>query len=198
MEMGMDKSYPVSINYGLSLAEMIAAGKYDRVDSGITVANFPVNEEGKTDVEVQLVHFGCEMTSGDVIHALGEQDLRPDTPVELLALGAKYPDVQRGVPDRGAQVCLAARREQLRARRLSRRGRPVADSRPFLVWVWVAQALPFSRRQQVASGSRNLGLWKVQTLCSLDPRPIRTVTREWADIFFAHPFLSSPRQQLYF
>lgn len=90
--------YTVTVDYGVSLADMIAAGKYDWTNSDITAKHFPVKGEGKAEVEIQLVHFDRVMESDDVIRELDRQGLRPAAIEELLAFGAKYPDMQREFP----------------------------------------------------------------------------------------------------
>lgn len=84
--------YPVTVNYGLSLAEMITAGKYDEVDDKITQNCFPVEGEGAVDIKIQLVHFGRRTESNEAIHKLNAGGLRPATLPELLAFGAKFPE----------------------------------------------------------------------------------------------------------
>lgn len=92
-------TYPVSINYGLSLEEMIAAGRYDWKNDDITAKHFPERGEGVSDIEIQLVHFNRVMGSSDeVIREFDKMGLRPASIEELLAFGAKYPDVQRQFP----------------------------------------------------------------------------------------------------
>ena len=87
--------YPVTVNYDLTLEQMIAAGHYDETESDITVEHFPVTGEGKVDVDIQLVPFNCVIGSDEAIRELDHMDLRPATLPELLAFGAAYPEVQR-------------------------------------------------------------------------------------------------------
>ncbi|MBI1956993.1 MAG: hypothetical protein HYS44_00845 [Candidatus Niyogibacteria bacterium] len=90
--------HSVTVNYGLSLAEMIAAGHYDWVNNDITAKRFPVKGEGVVNVEIQLVHLNCTMESDDILRELDTMGLRPATIEELLAFGAKYPDIQCEFP----------------------------------------------------------------------------------------------------
>ncbi|MDO8676302.1 MAG: hypothetical protein Q7K16_01475 [Candidatus Azambacteria bacterium] len=91
--------YPVSVNYGLSLEEMIAAGKYDWRNDDITAKHFPMKGEGVVDIDIQLVHFDRVMDSSDeVIRELDKMGLRPIKIEELLAFGAKCPEIQRQFP----------------------------------------------------------------------------------------------------
>ena len=90
--------YPATIDYDLSLREMIEAGKYDWKDGNITVDHFPVEGEGEVEANLILVRFGRTMSSDQVLEDLDKRDLRPLRPAtlaELLAFGAKYLEVQR-------------------------------------------------------------------------------------------------------
>jgi len=90
--------YPVTVNYGLSLAEMIEVGKYDWVNDSITAKHFPFTGEGMAELEVQLVHFKRRIESDDAIKKMDGMGLRPLALSELLAFGAKFPEVQREFP----------------------------------------------------------------------------------------------------
>ncbi len=87
--------YQLTVDYSQSLEGMIKAGKYDWVNSNITRDNFPTNHHGMQTIEVELIHFGKELTTQEIEVELENQSLRPATLKELLAFGAKYPDKQR-------------------------------------------------------------------------------------------------------
>lgn len=90
--------YSVTVDYTIPLADMVAAGKYDWVNSEITAEHFPTKGEGRVEVKISLACFNRVMESNEVITELDKLGLRPATLPELLAFGAKYPDVQRGFP----------------------------------------------------------------------------------------------------
>lgn len=114
-------SFKVVVDYGLSLADMIAAGKYDFANSDINADNFPIQGSGQQDVVVELVHFGRDIESNDVLRELDTRGLRPAILPELLAFGTAYPEKQREFPiivlgsvwqDRGGRrdvACLSRR-----------------------------------------------------------------------------------------
>lgn len=56
-------TYPLSVNYDRSVADGIAAGKYDWVIGGFGQEYFPTKRTGTSEVDVYLVHFGWEITS---------------------------------------------------------------------------------------------------------------------------------------
>jgi hypothetical protein len=86
------------VNYDFSLPEMIAAGRYDWANSDITAKRFPTAETGTKEIVVEVAHFGCNMSSEDVVKELAKRGLRPANLAELLAYGAAYPEEQRKYP----------------------------------------------------------------------------------------------------
>lgn len=85
----------VVVDYNLSLAEMISAGKYDWVNKNITQENFPIEGKGKVEKEITLFHFNKLMTSEQVIAEMEKAGYRPAKIEEFLALGAQYPKLQK-------------------------------------------------------------------------------------------------------
>jgi len=90
--------YAISANYDLSVEKAVKAGKYDWSNSDITTKHFPSSRKGAAELEITLVHFDREIDSDEAIRELDKMGLRPVELPELLALGAKYPDVQREFP----------------------------------------------------------------------------------------------------
>jgi hypothetical protein len=89
------EAFPVTVNYDLSVEEAILAGAYQAVNGSITSKNFPSSKKGQADLEITLVRFDERMSSESVLRQLDEESLRAAELPELLAFGAKYPDVQR-------------------------------------------------------------------------------------------------------
>ena len=103
--------FPVTVDYTHSLAQMIAAGKYDWVNSDITDQHFPPpsiptglppstgsGQATKAELKLELVHFNRTISSNDAIAELKQKGLRPATLPEFLAFGAIYPEEQRKYP----------------------------------------------------------------------------------------------------
>jgi len=90
--------YAIIVDYGTSLEDMVKLGKYDYANDNITTKNFPTKRSGKVDIVIELVPFGRNISSEDAIKELDKMGLRAAEPHELLAFGAKYPDVQREFP----------------------------------------------------------------------------------------------------
>jgi len=98
------------IDFSRDLGQMIAAGKYDWINSDITAEHFPLNGAGKRKVRVELLHFNQYFKNGDeAIAKLKEVNdwlvqqganyrYRFACIEELLALGAVRPDLQRQFP----------------------------------------------------------------------------------------------------
>ena len=92
-------AYRLVVDYAQSLAQMIAAGRYDYANSDITSGNFPTTaNDGKQEVVVELAHFGRDMESDAVLKKFEARGLRAATLPELLAFGATYPEKQREFP----------------------------------------------------------------------------------------------------
>jgi hypothetical protein len=92
------KVFKVVVDYSMSLAEMISAGRYNWTNSDINAESFPVSGEGKKEVELELVHLNRDAGTEEVLEELDRQGLRPAKIEELLALGAKHPELQKQFP----------------------------------------------------------------------------------------------------
>ena len=91
-------AYPTSINYEMSIEELLRLGKYDWSNNDITSKHFPTKRTGEADITIELVHFGRNIGSDDAIKELDRMGLRPAEACELLKFGEKHPDVQREFP----------------------------------------------------------------------------------------------------
>lgn len=87
-------TFPLTVDYGQSLAEMVAAGMYSYASPDITAENFPVGS-GEASVETILVQMERTTSDEEVLAEMGRRGLRPASMVELLAFGAQYPEIQR-------------------------------------------------------------------------------------------------------
>ena len=93
-----ENCYKVLVDYEQTLQQMIANGKYDYVNSDINQSNFPVSGNGKQEVVVELVHYGRDMETDDVLKDLESKGMRPAILPELLAFGATHTEKQREFP----------------------------------------------------------------------------------------------------
>jgi hypothetical protein len=90
--------YHMTVDYSQSIEKAAKAGKYRWVNSDITSENFPTKRSGIVEVDIELVHFGRDMSTEEVLAELGKRGLRPAETHELLKLGEKFPDLQREFP----------------------------------------------------------------------------------------------------
>lgn len=97
-EIASDCSYPVTVNYGLTLEQMIAAGRYDWANGEIDKAGFVINGHGDLAVNLELAYPGRNILSDGFIANLDPEIHRVATAEEGLAFGAKYPEIQRQYP----------------------------------------------------------------------------------------------------
>lgn len=94
------EQYPITVPYGggETIANLLAAGKYDWTNNDITDEHFPQEGSGDKSVVIELKHYGVALSSKDATARLKEDGLRPANAAEILAFGAAYPDVQREFP----------------------------------------------------------------------------------------------------
>jgi hypothetical protein len=85
----------IAVDYGTSLPDMIAAGKYDWVNPGITPGKFPIEGTGKKTFRTKLFDFGRPISPDDAAAAMKREDFTPATHVQGLAFGATFPEEQR-------------------------------------------------------------------------------------------------------
>jgi hypothetical protein len=97
--------YAITVDYTKSLADMIAAGKYNWMNRDITAANFPVTgkglsteQVGTVKLKIVLFHPNRDIESEDVVKELDQKGLCPATLPELLAYGARYRKTQHKFP----------------------------------------------------------------------------------------------------
>lgn len=89
----------VTMDYSLSLQEMIAAGFYQEIDSGIDAKRFPMELAGEKETEVELVQFPeYSGRSTDLAWKILKADFIPAGLEHLLAFGAQYPYEQCKYP----------------------------------------------------------------------------------------------------
>ena len=98
----MPEQMVLSVDYGRSLGQMIAAGNYDWTNSDITAKRFPVVGSGVEQLAAKIFHFDRNTSSQDNVDAIKAAD--PVNPWEpgkiehLLSFGEKYPEEQRKYP----------------------------------------------------------------------------------------------------
>lgn len=90
--------FTTTVDCGMTLEQMIAAGNYDWVNPDITPERFPIKGTTRREEEPELVHFNRDISSDDAIAELDKRNMEPADIVDLLAFGAKYPDIQRKFP----------------------------------------------------------------------------------------------------
>ncbi len=97
------ETFTFTVDYSLSLPEMIVAGRYDWTNGNINAANFPLSlpkgqVEGSVETKGELFHFNCNIGSDEAIRLMDGDGYRPARIEELLAFGAKHPELQRQFP----------------------------------------------------------------------------------------------------
>lgn len=90
--------FPISIDYAMSLADMIATCKLDWVNNDITQEHFQITGNGTVELTSGLIHYARPMSTDNILMDLDRRGYRPATLPELLAFGAKFPEKQREFP----------------------------------------------------------------------------------------------------
>jgi hypothetical protein len=102
-----------TIDFGQSLEDMIATGKYDSANADITAKHFPVEGVGIQKFRSKLFHFNRYISSKAAVAAIKKEGFEPATHVHGLAFGATFPDEQRKYPI----ACLGSSARVVRVRR---------------------------------------------------------------------------------
>ncbi len=91
----------VTIDCSKTLAELIAAGHYDWKNPAINAKNFSMDRECASTVHLEVVRFSrwwIAHTTRNIEDQLDDMGYRSATLPELLAVGAKFPELQRQFP----------------------------------------------------------------------------------------------------
>jgi len=91
-------TYEVVVDYGRTLVEMIAAGKYDWVNPDITQEHFPLAGRGEEKREQALFWFRRNISSDDAIAEMKKAGYESEDVAGLLAFGRDNPELQRKFP----------------------------------------------------------------------------------------------------
>lgn len=89
------ETFTLTVNYSISLAEMITAGRYNWANSNINASNIHPNRSGSVTIEVALLHFRRLISSDEAMREMDIAGYRPATIEELLAFGVAHPQEQR-------------------------------------------------------------------------------------------------------
>jgi hypothetical protein len=98
LELAKPTQYSVTIDYAKSVEQMKSDGQYDWSNDNINGENFPITGEGVIETMLELVHFDRVVGTSEAEAELDKMGLRPATIEEILAFGAKYPEIQREFP----------------------------------------------------------------------------------------------------
>ena len=91
----------LTVDYTKTVEQAIADGNYDWKNSDVTAKNFPISPEmigKKVDISGRLFHFDRNINSKEAIKEMDSDGCRPAILMELLALGATHPELQRQFP----------------------------------------------------------------------------------------------------
>lgn len=90
--------FPITIDFNLTLEQMITECGCDYNNPNIATANFQITGNGKVEEEIILIHFNRDIGSEEAIEEMWELGLEPAGLVHAPAFGKKFPDKQREFP----------------------------------------------------------------------------------------------------
>ncbi len=91
-------SYPVPVNYAMTVEQLVVLGGYDWVNDAIASAHFPLDWRGIESVNIDIMPIDRMMSSMAVVQKMSDSGLRRPNIKEGLSLGVFYPDLQREGP----------------------------------------------------------------------------------------------------
>lgn len=94
--------FRLTVDYGLSLEQMIVAGRYDWTNENITVKRFSIVGEGVAEFEARYFHFNRNISSENAVKGIEQEDTaNPWMPAKIehaLSHGKTFPEEQRKFP----------------------------------------------------------------------------------------------------
>jgi len=91
----------IIIDYEKTIEQAINDGNYDWKNKNVNSNNFPMPigiVGGIVEIETKLFQFNKTLRSNEVIIEMQKSGYRPAILIELLALGKKFPELQRQFP----------------------------------------------------------------------------------------------------
>ncbi len=86
------------VDYGQTLEQMIAAGRYGWKNDDITAERFLIEGKGTIEFEAVLFHFDKKISSEDAKKQIEEAGYEVGKIEHILSFGANYPEEQRKFP----------------------------------------------------------------------------------------------------
>jgi len=95
----VNRIYRVFIPYEQSIEQLLEIGHYEITSPYMSEIHFQRTDCGRDRMlEIELVHFGRNISTNEALDGIDQQGLRPVNVMELLGFGALYPDAQREFP----------------------------------------------------------------------------------------------------
>jgi len=89
------ESFIITVDYGLSLEELMVQGRYDEIKPIINSHNFPPLGKGIQRFAAKLIRFSGWMNYRLTMEAFAALGLYATDAYQLIALGNQYPDLQK-------------------------------------------------------------------------------------------------------
>lgn len=99
-DLALERTYAVTIGENATMQKLLERGHFDRTNEGITEYAFPIKTRGDLTITLvrgaKLFPTATFIRTSDLMKELEKQGLVPISAGYLLALGAQFPDLQRG------------------------------------------------------------------------------------------------------
>jgi hypothetical protein len=92
------ESIVLIVDYGQTLEQMIATGRYDWKNDDITAKRFPIEGKGTVEFEAVLFHFDKDISSENAKEKIEEAGYEVGKIEHILSFGANYLEEQRKFP----------------------------------------------------------------------------------------------------
>ncbi len=90
--------FRLTIDYSLTLEQIIATGQYDWKNDDITAKRFPIKGDGIVEYEARYFHFNRNISSEDAVKEMEAAGWQPAKIEHALSHGKTFPDEQRKFP----------------------------------------------------------------------------------------------------
>ena len=92
----------ITVDYGMTFAEMIVVGRYESKNIDIDIKRFPLKGKGIVEFETRMFHFNRDISSEKAVELIQTDDKtnpwKPARVEHLLAYGAQNPEEERKYP----------------------------------------------------------------------------------------------------
>ena len=158
------------MDYGQSLEQMIAAGRYDWKNGDITAKRFPVEGKGIIEFDARYFHFDRNIGSDEAKRLIEEDGWQVAKIEHVLSHGKTFPDEQRQYP---SSVSVPSRRSTAIAACRASAGTAPGATSTSVGGTATGDVLSFPGRSQAVLGRLRLRHFSAWALGNFGPFGVR-------------------------